>query len=198
MGRSGSVKSYEPWLLTWSQPSAGEPANAPGSLGSGMVGVRHAVAAVIAAATFFHSAGFHPSAIASTVPSTRMNAKAGIEEISSAFTTDRSGSVKVRNCCAIGPRNWCVSSSSAVIRKLTRAWHPRSSSSKRTADFRIQELSFVYGSRTTVAKWNVVSHSETARPSPPTGFKMRSSASFTATRCDRSHLGVGPTNIISN
>ena len=177
------------------QPRAGEPANATGSPGSGMVGVRQAVAAVMASATCRHSAGFHPSAIASTVPSTRMNAKAGMVEISSAFTTERSASAKVRNWSAIGPRNRRVSSSSAVRSKLTRAWHPRSSSSNRTADLRIHELSLVYGSSTTVAMWNVVSHSDNGRASPPTGCKLRSSASFTATRCDRSDFGVWPPNM---
>ena len=37
----------------------------------------------------------------------------------------------------------------------------------RAAVFSIHELSLVYGSRTTLARWNVVSHSSNGRVSPP-------------------------------
>ena len=44
----------------------------------------------------------------------------------------------------------------------------------RTAVCKIHELSFVYGSRTTEARWNVVSHSRSVRPPPDSGVRVRS------------------------
>ena len=62
---------------TTSQPSAGVPWNGPGSPATGMVGLIHAVAVAICSATSRHCAASHPSAQACSVPSRRMNTKAG-------------------------------------------------------------------------------------------------------------------------
>ena len=56
----------------------------------------------------------------------------------------------------------------------------------RVAVGRIHELSFVYGSSTTEARWNVVSHCSSLRASAPSGASMRSFGGFVATGWDGS------------
>ena len=51
------------------QPRAGVPWNGPGSPATGMFGLIHAVTVAICSATSRHSAAFHPSAQACSVPS---------------------------------------------------------------------------------------------------------------------------------
>ena len=98
------------------------------------------------------------------------------------------------NVRSSGPRNARASSCSAVTMKLTRASDPRNSSRIRTADFNTQELSFVYGSSTTLARWNVVNHSLSPRASPSSGASDSSSGSFVATASDRSDPEAGYPN----
>ena len=80
------------------QPSAGEPWNGPGSPMSGMSGARprrrRRRSRRRRPAT---PARVHPSAAATTVPSTRTNTNAGSSVRPSALTATRSGSVNTRN-----------------------------------------------------------------------------------------------------
>src|SRR5215213_1608825 len=115
-----------------------------------------------------------------------MKANAGSRDSSSAFTNVLSGSQNTRNSSTSGPRNRRVSASSAVTTKLTRAWESWNALSTRTADLRTHELSLVYGSRITLARWNVVSHCSSGRGSEPSGASTRSAGSLVATASDRS------------
>ena len=56
----------------------------------------------------------------------------------------------------------------------------------RAAVRRTHALSLVYGSRTTLARWNVVSHSSSGRVSPPSEVSLVSRAGLLATAADGS------------
>ena len=77
-------------------------------------------------------------------------------------------------------------SASAVTTKLTRASVPRKFSRIRAAVFNTHELSLVYGSSTTLARWNVVNHSSSGRVSPPSAVNFVSRAGLLATAADGS------------
>ena len=66
-----------------------------------------------------------------------------------------------------------ASAGPAVTIMLIRTSQSRNSSSTRLAVRRIHDDSFVYGSRTTDARWNVVSHSMTGRASPERTLMQR-------------------------
>ena len=56
----------------------------------------------------------------------------------------------------------------------------------RAAVLRTHELSLVYGSSTTLARWNVVNHSSSGRVSPPSEVSLVSRAGLLATAADGS------------
>jgi hypothetical protein len=97
----------------------------------------------MASETWVQPAEFHPSALATTSPSTRTNTKAGSVSSPAAFTNDLSGSVKIKNRSVRGPMKRRVSAALAVTTKLMRASDPRKPSRMRTAVLSTHELSLV-------------------------------------------------------
>ena len=168
------------------QASAGDPRNGPGSPTTGMSGGRHAVASAMASATARHDRALHPSAADGTVPSTRTNTKAG-----SSVEAERldGGAVRVgEHEEPFGERaeegaGVVVVGGDEEVDASVRAAQP---SRMRVAVGRIHELSLVYGSSATVARWNVVNHSPRGRGSPPSGVSTRSIGGFVATGSDGS------------
>ena len=142
------------------QPSAGDPWNGPGSPTTGMSGVRQAVA------VGDRLGDGSPRRRAPPLGGGRHRAVDADEherrELGQAERLDRQpvrvGEHEELLDSAVRGRPW-RRRSSAVTRKLTRASEPRRPSRMRVAVGRIHELSLVYGSSTTVARWNVVSHS---------------------------------------
>ena len=168
------------------QASAGDPRNGPGSPTTGMSGGRHAVASAMASATARHDRALQPSAADGTVPSTRTNTKAGSSVRPSALTAARSGIGEHEEPLderAEEGAGVVVVGGDEEVDASVRAAQPLQDARRGR---RIHELSLVYGSSATVARWNVVSHSPSGRGSPPSGVSTRSIGGFVATGSDGS------------